>query len=469
MTGEEIRKEKEKINYNDEKMYLIDRFLAPVNNLLRNKPVSGILLFIAVIVALIWANSDYAESYHHLWETHMRIGVGNFEIDKSLHHWINDGLMAIFFFVVGLEIKREIMGGDLSTWRKASLPAAAAVGGMLFPALIYLVFNFGSETEAGWGVPMATDIAFTLGVLSLLGKKVPISLKLFLTALAIVDDLGAVLVIAFFYTENLLLLYLEYGLVFFILLAVGNWIGIRNTAYYAIIGICGLWVAFLLSGVHATIAGVLSAMTIPAKTKINKYGFIHQVRGLLKKLKATPAMVGSFMSDEQHEIIEDLKEVRAKVEPPLQKLEYALNPIVSFFVLPLFALSNAGINLDVNIWDALTNNVSLGIICGLILGKMLGIVSFSALFIKLGISDMPRNTNWGILTGAAIMAGIGFTMSIFISNLAFDDPEVNRQSKMAILFASTLAGIIGMLTINYFIKKLPIEKKQKKKKAVQNA
>lgn len=469
MTGEEIRKEKEKANYKDEKIYLIDRFLVPVNNLLRNKPISGILLFIAVIIALIWANSGFAESYHHLWETHLNIGVGNFEIDKSLHHWINDGLMAIFFFVVGLEIKREIMAGDLSTWRKASLPAAAAVGGMLFPALIYLVFNFGSDTEAGWGVPMATDIAFTLGVLSLLGKKVPISLKLFLTALAIVDDLGAVLVIAFFYTENLLPLYLEYGFAFFIILAAGNWIGIRNTAFYAIIGICGLWVAFLLSGVHATIAGVILAMTIPAKTKINKYGFIHQVHGLLKKLKSTPAMIGSFMSDEQHEIIEDLKEVRAKIEPPLQKMEYALNPIVSFFILPLFALSNAGINLDVNIWDALTNNVSLGIIFGLIVGKTLGILSFSALFVKIGISDMPKNTNWGVLTGAGIMAGIGFTMSIFISNLAFDDPEINRQSKMAILFASTLAGVIGILTINYFIDKRAKAANNKAEKAAQNA
>ncbi|MEQ8908362.1 MAG: Na+/H+ antiporter NhaA [Vicingaceae bacterium] len=454
--------EEERKNINREKIYPIERILAPVDNLLRNKPVSGILLFLAVIVALIWVNSPFAESYHHLWETHFKVGFGDNVIDKDLHHWINDGLMAIFFFVVGLEIKREIMAGDLSTWRKASLPAAAAVGGMIFPALIYSLFNYGSPTESGWGVPMATDIAFTLGVLSLLKDRVPLSLKIFLTALAIVDDLGAVLVIAFFYTENLLVLYLEYGLGFFLILALGNWAGIRNTAFYAIIGICGLWVAFLLSGVHATIAGVLLALTIPAKTKINKHSFIFQVKKLLNKLKKARSKGGAYLSDEQQEIIEDIKETRAKVETPLQKLEYTLNPFVSFIVLPLFALSNSGINLDVNFWDAISNQVSLGIIVGLILGKFIGILSFSALFVKLGISDLPRNTNWGILSGAAIMAGIGFTMSIFISNLAFDDPLIEKQSKMAIMLASILAGIIGMLIIRFFSKKLEIEELEQK-------
>lgn len=454
---EEQRKE-----LNKERIYPIERILAPVDNLLRNKPVSGILLFLAVVGALIWVNSPWGDSYFHLWHTNFRIGFGPFEISKDLHHWINDGLMAIFFFVVGLEIKREIMAGDLSSWRKASLPAAAAVGGMIFPALIYTLFNFGLDTESGWGVPMATDIAFTLGVLSLLKDRVPISLKIFLTALAIVDDLGAVLVIAFFYTENLLLLYLEYGLAFFLVLALGNWLGIRNTLFYAIIGICGLWVAFLLSGVHATIAGVLLALTIPAKTKINKYSFIFHVRKLLRKLKNSKSMQGSYLSDEQQEIIEDLKETRSKIETPLQKLEYALNPFVSFVVLPLFALSNAGIELNVNFWEAITTQVSLGIIFGLILGKFLGIMSFSALFIKLGIADLPRNTNWGIMAGAAIMAGIGFTMSIFISNLAFDNELIEKQSKMAILLASVLAGIIGILVIRFFSQKLRADEIEQK-------
>lgn len=430
-----------------EKIYPIEKILAPVDNLLRNKPVSGVLLFLAVVIALIWVNSPFAESYHHLWETHFKIGFGDHIIDKDLHHWINDGLMAIFFFVVGLEIKREIMAGDLSSWKKASLPIAAAVGGMIFPAIIFAIFNFNTPTESGWGVPMATDIAFTLGVLSLLGNKVPLSLKIFLTALAIVDDLGAVLVIAFFYTDNLLLLYLEYGLGFFLFLSLGNALGIRNTAFYAIIGICGLWVAFLLSGVHATIAGVLLAMTIPSKAKINKFGFIRRVDTLLNKLQKTKALSGAYISDEQQEIIEDIKEERSKVETPLQKLEYALNPIVSFLILPLFALANSGVEIHAEVWSELLQPVSIGIILGLLLGKFLGIVSFSALFVKLGISELPKNVNWGTLAGAAIMAGIGFTMSIFISELAFQDPMVKSQAKLAILLASTLAGIVGMLII----------------------
>lgn len=449
------------INKFKERTYIIDKVLNPVNDLLRNKPISGILLFLAVVVALVWANSPFSESYFELWETNFRIGIGSFEINESLHHWINDGLMAIFFFVVGLEIKREIIAGDLSTWRKASLPIAAAVGGMLFPALIFLAFNSGGEAEAGWGVPMATDIAFTLGVLSLLGKRVPISLKLFLTALAIVDDLGAVLVIAFFYTDNLLLNYLEYGFTFFIILAVGNYIGVRKTGFYAVVGIIGLWTAFLLSGVHATLAGVLSAMTIPIKTKINTPAFVSQLRGLVGKLGSAPERKGSFMSDEQFEIIEEMKDARAKVEAPLQKLEHALNPVVSFVILPLFALSNAGLSLDVNLWDALSSNVSMGIMFGLIVGKLLGILSFSWLFVKLGISDLPKNTTWGIIASAGILAGIGFTMSLFITNLAFDSHLLIEESKMAILIGSLIAGVVGMLSLRYFLKKN--EKKMKEK------
>ena len=436
-----------------ERSYPIDKLLRPMDNLLRNKPVSGVLLFVAVIVALVWANSQWKDSYHHLWEIPFSIGFGeNYIISKTLHHWINDGLMAVFFFVVGLEIKREVMAGDLSTWKKASLPAAAAVGGMIFPAIVYSIFNWGAPTESGWGIPMATDIAFTLGVLSLLGKRVPLSLKLFLTALAIVDDLGAVLVIAFFYTDNLLPLYLEYGAGFLAFLMLMNYLGVRKARLYAIVGICGLWYAFLLSGVHATIAGVLLAFTIPAKTKINKRGFISHVKSLLDKLQRTTSK-GQYLSDEQHEIIEDIKEEREKIETPLQKLEYNLNPAVAFVILPLFALANAGIEIQPESWSGLFEPVSIGIVAGLIIGKSIGILSFSALFVKLGISELPQNTNWGTMTGAAIMAGIGFTMSIFISELAFEDPAIKAQAKLAILIASTLAGIIGMFVIKVFLGK----------------
>ncbi|MFT6166123.1 MAG: NhaA family Na+:H+ antiporter [Vicingaceae bacterium] len=436
-----------------ERSYPIDKLLQPMDNLLRNKPVSGILLFLAVIVAMVWVNSPWRETYHHLWETPFTIGFGENNISKDLHHWINDGLMAVFFFVVGLEIKREVMAGDLSTWKKASLPAAAALGGMILPAIIFSIFNLGTPTEGGWGVPMATDIAFTLGVLSLLGNRIPLSLKLFLTALAIVDDLGAVLVIAFFYTDNLLLLYLEYGAGFLAFLLLMNYLGVRKTRIYAIVGICGLWYAFLMSGVHATIAGVLLAFTIPAKTRINKRGFINHVKQLLNKLQRTKSIDGQYLSDEQHEIIEDIKEQREKIETPLQKLEYNLNPIVSFFILPLFALANAGIEIQPESWSGLLEPVSIGIVTGLIVGKCIGILSFSALFVKLGISELPRNTNWGTMTGAAIMAGIGFTMSIFISELAFEDPAVKAQAKLAILIASTIAGIVGMVVIKAFVGK----------------
>ena len=455
-------KEKKNVKINEklvsrfitERSYPIDRLLRPVDNLLRNKPVSGILLFLAVIIAMVWVNSPWKEAYHQLWETSFSIGFGkDYMISKNLHHWINDGLMAVFFFLVGLEIKREVMAGDLSTWKKASLPAAAALGGMIVPAIIYSIFNWGTPTEGGWGVPMATDIAFTLGVLSLLGSRVPLSLKLFLTALAIVDDLGAVLVIAFFYTDNLLLLYLEYGAVFLAFLLLLNYLGVRKTRIYAIVGICGLWYAFLLSGVHATIAGVLLAFTIPAKTRINKRGFISHVKSLLDKLQRTKSIDGQYLSDEQHEIIEDIKDEQEKIETPLQKLEYNLNPVVSFFILPLFALANAGIEIQMESWSGLLEPVSIGIIAGLIVGKCIGILSFSALFVKLGISELPENTNWGTMTGASIMAGIGFTMSIFISELAFEDPVVKSQAKLAILIASTIAGIVGMLVIKAFLGK----------------
>lgn len=433
--------------------YPIDYVLAPVDNLLHNKPISGILLFVAVIAALIMANSSFAEFYHHLWETHFTIRLGDLEIDKSIHHWINDGLMSIFFFVVGLEIKREILAGELSSVKSAILPIGAALGGMLVPAVIYLAFNAGEAGEAGWGIPMATDIAFALGVLSLLGNRVPLSLKIFLTALAIVDDLGAVLVIAFFYTENLLFLYLEYGLAFLAILAIGNIIGVRHTAFYAIVGICGLWFAFLLSGVHATIAGVLLAMTIPIKAKMNKTRFISKVQNLLNRLQTARSIEGAYISDEQHEIIENIKVARAKVETPLQKLEHALNPFVSFIVLPLFAFSNSGIELNVPFTEAFQDPIAIGIILGLVIGKFLGIFGFSWVLVKLKLAQLPADINWGILAGTAIMGGIGFTMSIFISGLAFENSFQIAESKMAILIASSLAGVIGMLIITSQLKK----------------
>jgi len=436
-----------------ERIYPLERIIRPVEEILRNRPISGILLFLSVITALIWVNFGGADSYHHLWEKRFTINFGDYTIDRNLHHWINEGLMAIFFFVVGLEIKREIILGELSSWKKASLPVAAAIGGMLMPALIYTFFNFGDYGQSGWGVPMATDIAFCLGILSLLGNKVPVSLKIFLTALAIVDDLGAVLVIAFFYTQDLFIYYLEFALLFFGLLLAGNLLGIRNTLFYGILGILGVWISFLNSGVHATLAGVIVAMTIPVKAKINEQKLISQFAKLLDRFKKTKKVRGFYVSEQQGEIIEEIKQTRKKAESPLQKLENSLNPFVSFIVLPLFALANSGVVFGEDLWASLGSNVSLGIILGLILGKASGIAGFSYLFVKLGISALPKQTNWGVMIGAGIMGGIGFTMSIFISELAFPSEEVRTHAKMAILMASGLAALLGMLVITLFSKR----------------
>src|SRR5690606_17337895 len=431
---------------------LIERLLLPLDNFLKNKPVSGILLFVSVIAAMIWVNFGNAESYHQLWETEISFRFGEWELNKSFHHWINDGLMAIFFFVVGLEIKREIIIGDLSKWSQAALPVAAAIGGMLIPALIFIFFNKGLPTERGWGVPMATDIAFALGVLSLLGKRVPVSIKIFLTALAIVDDLGAVLIIAFFYTDNLLFLYLEYGAIFFVVMIIGNYMGIRKTWFYAIVGIMGLWTAFLLSGVHATIGGVLAAFTIPAKSKINLPNYIRKTRAHLLAVMKAKSMDDNYLREEQQEIIEKIKDTGSEAESPLQRLEHTLSPIVFFIVLPLFAFSNAGVKIQEDILETLMSPVSLGIFFGLVLGKFIGIYGFSAIMIKLGWAKLPANSSFTHIAGMAMMAGIGFTMSIFISDLAFETQEVRDQAKMTILVASLFAGLIGALILRYLTK-----------------
>lgn len=436
----------------DSYISLIDRITKPLDDFLKNKPASGILLFLSVITALVWVNFFSAESYHHLWETRFKIVLGDLVLDKSLHHWINDGLMAVFFFLVGLEIKRELIMGDLSKWSQASLPVFAALGGMLMPALIFAIFNGGLPTEKGWGVPMATDIAFTLGVLSLFGNRVPVSLKIFLTALAIVDDLGAVLVIAFFYTENLLLMYLEYGALFFAILLIGNYIGIRKTWFYASIGILGLWVAFLLSGIHATIAGVLLAFTIPVKSKINIPRFIHNTLQHLSHFRQARSMKGKYLTEEQQDVIDNFKDVASDIESPLQKMENKLNPLVSFFILPLFALSNSGVIISSETLTGVVSPLGVGIFLGLILGKFLGIFGFSAIMIKLGWAELPKNSTWTHIIGAGFMAGIGFTMSIFISELAFDDIATKELAKVAILITSVVAGLIGSFIIRFFTK-----------------
>lgn len=410
----------------------------------------GILLIIATLLALFWANSPWADSYHALWHTEIGIQINEkYGLTESLLHWVNDGLMAVFFFVVGLEIKREILVGELASPKKALLPIAGAVGGMLFPALIYTLFNWNSPSAHGWGIPMATDIAFALGVLTLLGPRVPLGLKVFLTALAIVDDLGAVLVIAIFYTSKIVLLDLYIGAGVLVLLLAFNRMGVRSALVYAIFGIGGLWLAFLFSGVHATIAGVLAAFTIPTRTRLDAKEFLHRGREALDRFsRVSKYDPQSLPNDESMAEIDELSLACDNAQAPLQSLEHALQPWVVYFILPVFALANAGVKIDMTLLGDLLSPVSIGIFMGLFFGKQLGIFSFSFLMVKLKLADLPHGATWSKLYGVTILGGIGFTMSLFVASLAFRDAEHLALAKLTILLSSLFAGTLGYIFLS---------------------
>ena len=430
------------------KVVPIDKWLInPTKRFINNSTTSGILLFTSAFIALIISNSPWAEAYHHLWEVEFTIGFNGNNIVKSLHHWINDGLMAVFFFVVGLELKREIIAGNLSNPKNAILPIAAAVGGMVFPALIYLIFNSSGEGMSGWGVPMATDIAFALGVLYLLGDRVPLSLKVFLTALAIADDIGAVLVIAFFYTSDINFVSLFTGAIFMIVLIVSNLIGVRNTIFYGIVGIGGLWLAFLMSGVHATIAAVLAAFTIPANVKMSEAICSYKLKNLVEQFKAAKPNKVSTVTNDQLHILEEIRAVSKSAMTPLQRLEHRMHPLVAFVIMPIFALSNGGVTVSGNLMDQLLSPVSMGVFFGLILGKVLGVVGMVHLFLKFKWATLPEGVNHQHILGAGFLAAIGFTMSLFITDLAFVNKDLILQSKLGILSASMFASIVGYLII----------------------
>jgi NhaA family Na+:H+ antiporter len=405
----------------------------------------GILLLLATVLALFWANSAWSESYFELWETYFSISLGDLTLKESLLHWVNDGLMVIFFFLVGLEIKREILVGELASFRRAALPLMAAVGGMLLPAAIYLMFNVGGVGQSGWGIPMATDIAFMLGLLTILGSRVPISLKVFFTALAIADDLGAVLVIALFYSGEIHAIALLIAAIVLVALIVLNRVGVRHPLPYALLGI-GLWLAFLESGLHPTIAGVLLAMTIPARTEVEAEAYMAQ---------CTAALGGLDASDEyqverrQQAAAQTLEVIAERIQSPLQRLERSLNPWVAYLILPIFAFANAGVNVRGNLVAALTHPVALGIIAGLVLGKPLGITLFSWLAVKTRLAELPVGVTWKQLFAASWLAGIGFTMSLFIASSAFASPELLAVAKVAILAASLLASALGFALLSW--------------------
>jgi NhaA family Na+:H+ antiporter len=424
----------------------IEKIMAPVSRFIHLEYTSGIVLLISVVIAIVWANSGYHDFYEHLWHINFSIGFDKFMLTHPLHIWINDGLMAIFFFVIGLELKREFMQGELSSLKKASLPMSAALGGMLIPALIYYTLNKGTESAHGWGIPMATDIAFALALLSMASKHIPVSVKVFLSALAVADDLGAVLVIAFFYTAEINFLALGIGCAFLVVLVIGNIIGIRSSLFYLLIGF-GAWIGFLLSGVHATIAGVLVAFTIPAVTKINEQIYSNNLRKLSYDFETDIPERGSLITSKQNQTIQEVKTLSMAAETPLQTIEHTLHPWVAFVIMPLFALANAGIVINPDFFSSVINPVSIGVALGLILGKFIGILSFCWIMVKLGLASLPQDTSWKHIIGVALLAGIGFTMSLFISGLAFKNPEFVNQAKYGILIASITAGVIGTIVL----------------------
>lgn len=447
-----------------------------------NKSASsgGILLIFAAIISTLWANSPWGESYHHFWEYSISLSIGSFTISHTLHHWINDGLMVIFFFLVGLEIKREFLVGELSTTQKALLPILGAIGGMIVPALIFTLFNYNNpELLRGWAIPTATDIAFALGIISLVGNKVPVGLKVFLAALAIVDDIGAVLIIAIFYTTNISLIALVWVAFFLFLLFVANRLQVNFTLIYLLLGI-GLWFAFMASGVHSTIAGVMSAFLIPASAVIKRKDFRSRVNELweeyikididyFKNLEinkkyneneniAKAAQVVnqkklnvsiSRLSEHQYEILNTITDLTSKVQPPLQRLEHGLSKWVTLIIMPIFALANCGVDLSDFELSNIFHPVTIGILLGLILGKIIGVYSSVYLSTKFKIASLPDNVNLKQIFGVSILCSIGFTMSLFVSNLAYGGgSEYENLSKIGILLASLVAGVIGFWYLN---------------------
>jgi NhaA family Na+:H+ antiporter len=406
--------------------------------------VSGsIVLMACSIVALVWANSPWSQAYVDL--THISVGIswGDASLNMSLQHWVNDALMAIFFFVVGLEVKREILIGELSTLRKAALPVSAAVGGMLIPAGFYFAMNTGGPAAQGWGIPMATDIAFAIGILALFGSRAPIGLKVFLTALAIADDIGAVLVIAFFYTANLKLGALAVAGVFMLLIAGARAVGIRRSGIYLILAV-GTWFGVLTSGIHATVAGIVVAMLVPISARIEPEKFLKTARSRLAELESVNLTHDSMVGDKaQLHALDDIHEASGDMIPPGIALEHRLHPVQSFLILPLFALFNAGVILGGDAWGQSTDPIAIGIILGLVLGKQIGVIGFSWIAIKSGWADLPEGVEWTHIWGVSCLAGVGFTMSLFIAELAFDDPLLIGKAKLGILEGSLIAGALG--------------------------
>ena len=434
---------------------LIQRLMAPFQRFAGVSSASGILLLAATALALAWANSPWAHGYRALWETTLSLSIGQWTTGGTLHQLINDGLMAVFFLLVGLEIKRETLSGELASIRGAALPMFAALGGMVVPALLFILVARGSPGIRGWGVPMATDIAFALGVLALLGNRVPTGLKVFLAALAIVDDIGAILVIAVFYAGGVAWGALAGAAVILLLSAGANRAGVRSPWAYSAIGLA-LWAAVLASGVHATVAGVLLAMTIPIRTQIREAAFLRDAERALREFDAAAEVtaldpnVTVLSNTDHHSAVEEMETLCEQIQPPLIRIERALHGIVSFGIMPLFAFANAGVSLSSGtIGAAIGSPVATGVVLGLVLGKPLGIATFSWLAVRLGIASLPTGVTWPMIGAAGVLGGIGFTMALFIAGLAFADVALLNAAKVGILVASTVSGVTGWLLLRH--------------------
>lgn len=423
------------------------RILTPFEEFIHRQTTSGLLLMGTAIIALLLANSFLAEAYQHFIHIPTSISIGAWGISMSLHHWVNDGLMTLFFFVVGMELKREMLVGELSDLRQAALPIIAAIGGMVMPALIYFAINHDGDATRGWGIPMATDIAFAVGALVLLASRVPKALITFLVALAIADDLGAVLVIALFYTQQLALDWLAGSGVLVLLLFVLNFAGVRRVLpYFAVATL--LWYALLQSGVHATLAGVLAAFAVPARSKYDPALFGERIAELAQRFETSQQQGANIMTNEKlYAISQSLANSARGVQTPLQQLEHVWHLPVAFLVIPIFALFNAGIPLQLGaLGDTLTHPVMLGVMLGLLLGKFIGITGACWLALRLGIGQLPSGTRFSQIAAVSVLGGIGFTMSIFIAELGFaEQPEYLLMAKTGVLLASLLAGVLGFV------------------------
>lgn len=431
---------------------LKDRILSPWQRFVAQEASGGIILVFAALVALVLANSPLSTAFHDLLNVKLGLSAGSWVLEEPLHAWVNDLLMAVFFLVIGLEIKREVRAGELSSTKKAMLPLLGALGGMLVPALIYVLLNPGGITSRGWGIPMATDIAFALGILVLAGKRVPNSLRVFLLALAIFDDLGAILVIAIFYTRELNLPMLGAAAGVFAVMMGLNALGVRRIGLYAFLGLV-LWYFMFESGVHATIAGVLTAFALPATSRLRTATFVESARGVVDELAESGSRLKDTMLNERQDaLIRALESEAEEYGTPLQRLENILHPWASYVVMPIFALTNAGIALQ----SVQMGSVALGVALGLVLGKPLGITLLCWLGVRLRVAVLPASVTWPMMISVGLLAGIGFTMSLFISGLAFAGNDLNEQAKLGIIIASVVAGVGGYLALRASTSKLSL-------------